>query len=73
METGIHVGPKIDAESVAFISGAIVDILTVCADKRIPEAVMLKALDTLRRTSDVSGVNLSNVNLTDARGDVVRK
>ena len=73
METGIHVGPKIDAESVAFISGAIVDILTVCADKRIPEAVMLKALDTLRRSSDTSGVNISGANFTDARGDAVKK
>lgn len=72
METAIHVGAVVEAESVALIGGAIVEILQVCANHRIPEAVMLRALDTLGRHSETSGVNINGCNISDARGDAVK-
>lgn len=66
-------GPKVDAEQIALLSGAIVDVLTVCADKRIPEGIMHAALEALRQGSTCGPVNVTNCSFSDERAEVLKR
>jgi hypothetical protein len=64
METGIHVGNKIDAkEAVGPVAKAVMDVLKAISDCRIDREVALKALDVVSLYGQPQAV-ISNCNIS---------
>jgi hypothetical protein len=65
METGIHIGNKIDAkEAVGPIAKAVVDVLGAIHDYRIDRETALKALDVVGLAGQPQGTSVSYCNVT---------
>lgn len=67
METGVLVTGGMSVESGVALSGAIVEVLTVCGEQRIPESVMLKALDVLRGAATPPPTTIASCTFGDSK------